>query len=122
MFAVRRRMRGAHRVSYALRYGSVPEGKIVDHMCHVRHCVNPDHLRAVSHKQNHENRAGANTGNASGFRGVSIRPNGKWRAGVVEGNIQYYLGEYDTPEAANEVVKAKRLELFTHNDKDRQPV
>jgi hypothetical protein len=30
-----------------------------------------------------------------------------------------FLGYYNTPEEANEVVVAKRNELFTHNDADR---
>lgn len=49
--AVRRRTR-AHRYVYELLSGSVPEGLELDHLCRVRHCVNPDHLEPVTHWEN----------------------------------------------------------------------
>lgn len=39
------RVRRAHIVAYELVIGSVPEGKQLDHLCDVTHCVNPAHLR-----------------------------------------------------------------------------
>lgn len=42
----------AHRVSFALRVGTVPEGKEIDHLCRNRACVAPDHLEAVTHRAN----------------------------------------------------------------------
>lgn len=44
--------RNAHRVSYELFWGPVPEGKEVAHTCHCRGCVNPSHLVAATHKEN----------------------------------------------------------------------
>lgn len=42
----------AHRYSYELVNGSIPDGLTIDHLCRVRHCVNPDHLEAVTHREN----------------------------------------------------------------------
>jgi hypothetical protein len=39
---------GAHVWSYIRAYGPIPEGLVVDHLCRVRHCVNPLHLEAVT--------------------------------------------------------------------------
>lgn len=42
----------AHRVSYEAFIGPVPDGLILDHLCRVRHCVNPWHLEPVTGTEN----------------------------------------------------------------------
>lgn len=42
----------AHRYSYAYYRGQIPDGMVIDHICRVRSCVNPDHLRVVTNKEN----------------------------------------------------------------------
>lgn len=41
---------GSH-VVYELCHGSIAEGE-VDHICYVRRCVEPSHLRLLTHRQN----------------------------------------------------------------------
>lgn len=43
---------GAHRVAYEVLVGPIPEGLHIDHLCRVRHCVNPGHLEPVTQKEN----------------------------------------------------------------------
>lgn len=47
-----RKRLSAHRVAYELIKGPIPEGLVIDHLCRVRSCVNPDHLEAVTHGEN----------------------------------------------------------------------
>lgn len=42
----------AHRFSYELHKGPIPDGLVIDHLCRVRHCVNPDHLEVVTRAEN----------------------------------------------------------------------
>lgn len=46
------RSRLAHQASYMMFIGPIPVGLEIDHLCRVRHCVNPDHLEAVTHAEN----------------------------------------------------------------------
>lgn len=42
----------AHRMAYEHWRGPIPEGLDIDHLCRVRCCVNPWHLRAVTRREN----------------------------------------------------------------------
>lgn len=42
----------AHRFAYEVAKGPIPDGLRIDHLCRQRCCVNPDHLEAVTHREN----------------------------------------------------------------------
>src|SRR5690606_17418880 len=42
----------AHRVAWELLMGPIPEGLTIDHLCHNKLCVNPDHLEPVTFGEN----------------------------------------------------------------------
>lgn len=42
----------AHRLAYEERYGAIPDGLVLDHLCRVTNCVNPEHLEAVTQREN----------------------------------------------------------------------
>ena len=42
----------AHRYYYEQAKGKIPKGLQLDHLCHVRSCVNPEHLEAVTLTEN----------------------------------------------------------------------
>lgn len=108
----------AHRISYELAGNVIPDGMMLDHICHNRLCVRPDHLRLATRKQNSENVTGAYSNSKSGVRGV-IRVKDRWRVQVRHNKKLYNVGYYTDLAEAEAVAIAKRLELFTHNDADR---
>ncbi|MFF4479470.1 HNH endonuclease signature motif containing protein [Streptomyces sp. NPDC001520] len=71
--------RRVHRVAYELMVGPIPDGKVLDHVCHNRdvtcaggdgclhrRCINPHHLEPVSHGENaRRSRHTSNSKNAS---------------------------------------------------------
>lgn len=47
-----RRKAPAHRWAYERKHGLVPDGLVLDHLCRIRSCVNPEHLEVVTHRIN----------------------------------------------------------------------
>ena len=62
----------AHRIAYEMVIGQIPEGKVIDHLCRNRGCVNPYHMEVVT--------PGENTLRGESFSAVNARkthcPNG----------------------------------------------
>lgn len=51
----------AHRIAYELYRSEIPKGMDLDHLCRVRHCVNPWHLEPVSRAENLRRGQGKNS-------------------------------------------------------------
>lgn len=103
---------GAHRLSWMAYRGPIPEGMEIDHICHNSLCVNPDHLRLATRKQNVEHLRGAKSNNkSSGIRNVYPNRN-RWQ--VVVG--RKYIGNFATIEEATEVAARTRAEMFDFPD------
>lgn len=47
-----KREQQSHRVSFILFKGEIPDGMLIRHMCNVRNCVNPEHLRPGTNGDN----------------------------------------------------------------------
>lgn len=54
----------AHRLSYVMLVGPIPEGQVIDHLCRVPACVRPDHLEPVTQRVNNERGNSVTTANA----------------------------------------------------------
>ena len=70
----------AHRLSYELLVGPIPDGMHIDHICFNRRCVRPDHLDAVTQKVNNQRAHAIKTHCAQGHpwidENIATRPNG----------------------------------------------
>jgi hypothetical protein len=110
----------AHRVAWELSVGPIPKGIQIDHICFVRNCVNPAHLRLATNKQNNEHKAGPQRNNRStGVRGVY--PNHRrWMVKVKHNGVSHYGGTFDTIKEAEAAAVALRNKMFTHNEIDRR--
>lgn len=115
----------AHRVSYELAFGPIPDGLTIDHR-HTcpKNCVNPKHLRIATRKQQGENLPTVTKSlGRSGYRGVIWdTTKGNWRAQAKHNGRVYTNGHFPigAEAEANAAAIELRNRLFTHNDADKE--
>ena len=63
-------MTNAHRISWEISNGPIPDGMVICHKCDNPGCVNPDHLFAGTHKDNIADCISRGMRGCTGFRGA----------------------------------------------------
>lgn len=101
---------GGHRYAWERANGPIPEGMVIDHLCHVQSCVNVDHLRLATPRQNGVNRRGANKNSPSGIRNVRQIGPGAYRAYVRPTQDRPIAKVFPTAEEAAEWAKQVYME------------
>lgn len=98
-----------HRIVYLFHYGYMP--KTIDHIDGDKLNNKIENLRGCSQRQNTYN-SKISKNNKAGFKGVSwVSKRKKYIAQIISDRNSYFLGYFDDPEVANQIVRIKRLEL-----------
>lgn len=94
-------MHPAHRAVYMLVKGKIPTGKQLDHLCRIRHCVNPWHCEPVTALVNtHRGNGNQNKKKTHCLRGHEFTP---------ENTYEFYKGERLCRECGRERVRKYRV-------------
>jgi len=118
LFGVDSKRWRTHRFAYENLVRPIPAGMVIDHKCHNRMCVNPDHLRAVTVAENNQNLRVARK-SRSGVRGVKPNASGTgFMATVRKEGVDHYLGTFETIEQATHAASMKRAELLPASIED----
>ena len=111
VFALRKKVVKAHRVSYIANIGAIPDGLVTDHLCRNRRCVNPNHLELVTQRENvvRGERSQLNSSKTSQFPGVTWNTQKqKWVAMIFIKRKLTYLGQFEHElDAAKAYTQAK---------------
>lgn len=114
------KMRSAAHVSLLLAGRPLPEGLVADRTCYEPACINPDHLRPATRKQDQENRRSAQSNSTTGIRGVFWHSkNQSWFSVVGHNKQKLRIGTFHDIGEAEAAVTEMRNTLYTHNDADR---
>jgi hypothetical protein len=110
----------AHRMVYQIVVGPIPAELEIDHKCRNRKCVRPEHLHAVTVKQNRENLSQVSARAKSGIRGVHWDgQHGRWSVVVRHDGRNHWGGYFSDKHDAGAAAIALRNTLHTNNLADR---
>lgn len=119
-FRIDGRAQRVHRISYEWAFGKIPDGREVDHVCRVRNCVKPSHLRLVTRSENLQN-IGPSALSKSGVRGVHWNKHHRaWVANASTAGKRTHLGYFSTVEEAEAAVTAFRRENMPYSEMDKR--
>jgi len=102
-----------HRIAWEMVNGPIPDGMVVDHLCHNHGCLEVTHLRLATFSENQQNRKGAQSDSRTGVRGVTITREGHFRTHVKHKGVQYSAGTFRRIEDADAAVTALRERLHS---------
>ena len=90
---------GRKRVMMARFILNAPDGMVVDHIN--GDCLDNrrENLRIVTYAKNSQNRD-IPSNNTTGFKGIRVIPNGRWRAAIMSEGVYYNLGTFPDKFAA----------------------
>lgn len=91
-----RRTAYAHRISFELFRGPIPEGAEIAHSCDVRNCVNPEHLSLMTRQENEADKAA---------KGRVPKGEGQWRAVLTEDDVRAIRKRVANGERRNALAK-----------------
>lgn len=109
-FCVKHRSVLAHRYSYQLVHGEIPNGMHIDHVktrgCTSKACVNPDHLESVSPRENT-----IRARNPSPLPLGVTKHGHKYQAQCTANGKNNHLGTFEMPEEAHKAYLNFRAKL-----------
>lgn len=100
-----------HRYAWERVNGQVPDGFVIDHVCHNPACVNIDHLRLASRSQNGAYRKGPEEGSQTGIRNVYQVGNG-FVVIISKGETRFRSPVLPDIEQAEQLAEATRKKMF----------
>ena len=102
----------AHRFSWMMVNGQIPDGMQIDHRCHCPQCVNPEHLRLATTSNNTMNQR-RRKDNKSGYKGVSWSKRlNKWRAQIRLNGKSHDIGYFIDPHEAHIAYVTEARKIF----------